>query len=45
MFISCRGIPILVGFLEADYAKYRSVYIDVILVRVVHFVIENRLIT
>ncbi|KAL7001524.1 MAP3K epsilon protein kinase 1 [Sarracenia purpurea var. burkii] len=24
MFISCRGIPILVGFLEADYAKYRE---------------------
>ncbi|KAL1568774.1 MAP3K epsilon protein kinase 1 [Salvia divinorum] len=23
MFIACRGIPILVGFLEADYAKYR----------------------
>ncbi|XP_029121502.1 MAP3K epsilon protein kinase 1 isoform X3 [Elaeis guineensis] len=23
MFISCRGIPVLVGFLEADYAKYR----------------------
>ncbi|KAL3513571.1 hypothetical protein ACH5RR_026288, partial [Cinchona calisaya] len=22
MFIACRGIPILVGFLEADYAKY-----------------------
>ncbi|XP_073306781.1 MAP3K epsilon protein kinase 1-like isoform X1 [Primulina huaijiensis] len=24
MFIACRGIPILVGFLEADYAKYRE---------------------
>ncbi|XP_076950599.1 MAP3K epsilon protein kinase 1-like isoform X2 [Bidens hawaiensis] len=24
MFIACRGIPILVGFLEADYAKYRD---------------------
>ncbi|CAH9081324.1 unnamed protein product [Cuscuta europaea] len=24
MFISNRGIPILVGFLEADYAKYRE---------------------
>lgn len=24
MFISCRGIPVLVGFLEADYAKYRE---------------------
>ncbi|KAI3787326.1 hypothetical protein L1987_41718 [Smallanthus sonchifolius] len=24
MFISCRGIPVLVGFLEADYAKYRQ---------------------
>ncbi|KAG2318344.1 hypothetical protein Bca52824_011557 [Brassica carinata] len=24
MFIACRGIPVLVGFLEADYAKYRS---------------------
>ncbi|CAL9076653.1 unnamed protein product [Musa textilis] len=23
MFIACRGIPVLVGFLEADYAKYR----------------------
>ncbi|KAL8201411.1 hypothetical protein R6Q57_012750 [Mikania cordata] len=25
MFIACRGIPILVGFLEADYAKYREI--------------------
>ncbi|GFZ15679.1 mitogen-activated protein kinase kinase kinase 7 [Actinidia rufa] len=24
MFIACRGIPILVGYLEADYAKYRE---------------------
>ncbi|XP_022727275.1 MAP3K epsilon protein kinase 1-like isoform X2 [Durio zibethinus] len=24
MFITCRGIPVLVGFLEADYAKYRE---------------------
>ncbi|ANM64430.1 Protein kinase domain [Arabidopsis suecica] len=24
MFISCRGIPVLVGFLEADYAKHRE---------------------
>ncbi|XP_047311875.1 MAP3K epsilon protein kinase 1-like isoform X2 [Impatiens glandulifera] len=24
MFIACRGIPILVGFLEADYVKYRE---------------------
>ncbi|KAJ0740103.1 putative protein kinase STE-STE-Pl family [Helianthus annuus] len=24
MFIACRGIPVLVGFLEADYAKYRQ---------------------
>lgn len=24
MFIACRGIPVLVGFLEADYAKYRE---------------------
>ncbi|KAK4798610.1 hypothetical protein SAY86_030936 [Trapa natans] len=24
MFIACRGIPVLVGFLEADYAKYRD---------------------
>jgi len=24
MFIACRGIPVLVGFLETDYAKYRS---------------------
>ncbi|CAI9785538.1 unnamed protein product [Fraxinus pennsylvanica] len=24
MFIACRGIPILVGFLEADSAKYRE---------------------
>ncbi|XP_074582560.1 MAP3K epsilon protein kinase 1-like isoform X1 [Curcuma longa] len=24
MFIACRGIPILVGFLEADYAKHRE---------------------
>ncbi|KZV47026.1 hypothetical protein F511_16413 [Dorcoceras hygrometricum] len=24
MFIACRGIPILVSFLEADYAKYRE---------------------
>ncbi|KAK1385449.1 MAP3K epsilon protein kinase 1 [Heracleum sosnowskyi] len=24
MFIACRGIPILVGFLEPDYAKYRE---------------------
>ncbi|KAG0501792.1 hypothetical protein HPP92_001864 [Vanilla planifolia] len=23
IFIACRGIPVLVGFLEADYAKYR----------------------
>ncbi|KAJ8747290.1 hypothetical protein K2173_011555 [Erythroxylum novogranatense] len=24
MFIACRGIPILVGFLEPDYAKFRE---------------------
>ncbi|XP_044488879.1 MAP3K epsilon protein kinase 1-like isoform X2 [Mangifera indica] len=24
MFIACRGIPVLVGFLQADYAKYRE---------------------
>ncbi|KAG0560320.1 hypothetical protein M758_10G166700 [Ceratodon purpureus] len=24
MFISCRGLPVLVGFLEPDYAKYRD---------------------
>ncbi|KAJ7982314.1 Protein kinase [Quillaja saponaria] len=24
MFIACRGIPVLVGFLEADYARYRE---------------------
>ncbi|KAL9664752.1 hypothetical protein QQ045_020159 [Rhodiola kirilowii] len=24
MFIACRGIPVLVGFLEADYAKHRD---------------------
>ncbi|GER57856.1 protein kinase [Striga asiatica] len=24
MFIACRGIPILVGFMEPDYAKYRE---------------------
>ncbi|WOK96579.1 MAP3K epsilon protein kinase 1 [Canna indica] len=24
MFIACRGIPVLVGFLEADYGKYRE---------------------
>ncbi|XP_042498274.1 MAP3K epsilon protein kinase 1-like isoform X2 [Macadamia integrifolia] len=24
MFIACRGIPVLVSFLEADYAKYRE---------------------
>ncbi|KAF5749885.1 Mitogen-activated protein kinase kinase kinase 7 [Tripterygium wilfordii] len=24
MFIACRGIPVLVGFLEADYAKFRE---------------------
>ncbi|XP_031372332.1 MAP3K epsilon protein kinase 1-like isoform X2 [Punica granatum] len=24
MFIACRGIPVLAGFLEADYAKYRE---------------------
>ncbi|KAG6718191.1 hypothetical protein I3842_04G138100 [Carya illinoinensis] len=24
MFIACDGIPVLVGFLEADYAKYRE---------------------
>ncbi|KAJ6774841.1 MITOGEN-ACTIVATED KINASE KINASE KINASE [Salix purpurea] len=24
MFIACQGIPILVGFLEADYAKHRD---------------------
>ncbi|XP_022763955.1 MAP3K epsilon protein kinase 1-like isoform X4 [Durio zibethinus] len=24
MFIACCGIPVLVGFLEADYAKYRE---------------------
>ena len=27
MFIACRGIPVLVGFLEADYAKYRYVVV------------------
>jgi hypothetical protein len=27
MFIACRGIPVLVGFLEADYAKYRFVVV------------------
>ncbi|WMV54958.1 hypothetical protein MTR67_048343 [Solanum verrucosum] len=26
MFIANRGIPVLVGFLEADYAKYRFVF-------------------
>jgi hypothetical protein len=25
MFIACRGIPVLVGFLEADYARFRFV--------------------
>ena len=29
MFIACRGIPVLVGFLEPDYAKYRFVCICV----------------
>ncbi|KAK7273700.1 hypothetical protein RIF29_14759 [Crotalaria pallida] len=24
MFIACRGIPVLVGFFESDYAKYRE---------------------
>ncbi|TYH86083.1 hypothetical protein ES332_D01G017500v1 [Gossypium tomentosum] len=24
MFLACHGIPVLVGFLEADYAKYRQ---------------------
>ncbi|XP_022998374.1 MAP3K epsilon protein kinase 1-like isoform X1 [Cucurbita maxima] len=24
MFVACRGIPVLVSFLEADYAKYRE---------------------
>ncbi|KAK6253059.1 hypothetical protein QUC31_014779 [Theobroma cacao] len=24
MFIACRGIPVLVGFIEADYAKFRE---------------------
>eukprot|EP01018_Ginkgo_biloba_P027295 Gb_33894 [translate_table: standard] len=24
MFIACRGLPVLVGFLEPDYAKYRE---------------------
>ncbi|KAG9453114.1 hypothetical protein H6P81_006018 [Aristolochia fimbriata] len=24
MFIACRGIPVLVGFLEADYARFRE---------------------
>ncbi|XP_068634080.1 MAP3K epsilon protein kinase 1-like isoform X2 [Aristolochia californica] len=24
MFIACRGIPVLVGFLEVDYARYRE---------------------
>ncbi|XP_024545433.1 MAP3K epsilon protein kinase 1 isoform X1 [Selaginella moellendorffii] len=24
MFIACRGLPVLVGFLESDYAKYRE---------------------
>ncbi|XP_074574163.1 MAP3K epsilon protein kinase 1-like isoform X3 [Curcuma longa] len=24
MFIACQGIPVLVGFLEADYGKYRE---------------------
>ncbi|KAL8139902.1 hypothetical protein V2J09_005923 [Rumex salicifolius] len=24
MFIACRGIPVLVGFLEPDYAKFRE---------------------
>jgi hypothetical protein len=23
MFIACRGLPVLVGFLEPDYAKFR----------------------
>jgi hypothetical protein len=23
MFIACRGLPVLVGFLEPDYANYR----------------------
>lgn len=27
MFIACRGIPVLVGFLEADYVKYRFVVV------------------
>jgi hypothetical protein len=25
MFIACQGIPVLVSFLEPDYAKYRQV--------------------
>lgn len=29
MFIACRGIPVLVGFLEADYAKFRFVGLSV----------------
>ena len=29
MFVACRGIPVLVSFLEADYAKYR--YVNIIL--------------
>ncbi|KAJ7536364.1 hypothetical protein O6H91_12G066000 [Diphasiastrum complanatum] len=24
MFVACRGLPVLVGFLEPDYAKYRE---------------------
>lgn len=28
MFVACRGIPVLVSFLEADYAKYRYVNIN-----------------
>lgn len=31
MFIACRGIPVLVGFLEPDYAKYRSIRSSIIL--------------
>lgn len=27
LFIACRGLPVLVGFLEPDYAKYRSLHL------------------
>lgn len=36
MFIACRGIPVLVSFLEPDYAKYRLVVVCGLSESVIH---------